>query len=1239
MKIEKLHFKNLNSLKGEWEINFTDPDYSHGPFAIIGPTGAGKTTILDAITLALYRQTPRLGTVSRENEILNKESTECFSEVIFTAKGKTYRASWEQRRAKPRGKDADKKPGNLQPAKCKLEVLEDETWRGLAEKLGDKDDLIEKITGLDFSQFTKSVLLAQGQFAEFLHSDVDERATALEQITGTEEYSEISKRVQRKASQLEQELNAQTAALGLYSVMPDEERKNKEAELQKNKERSVALATESNETNAAINWLTEVDTLKSQKENSNRQIQALKAKEEEFNQKKQTLERIKAANSIKSIFDAIASLSTNIGAAEEKEKQYKENKKSQEQEKAKLEAEKKVLDAQLEKHHQDAEALKGVLQNVRIIDSQIKQLKDDEQQLNGKVSSAKATHESTLASLQGIKTKVDKNQEDISNKETWLSAHAAEKSLADDKQVILSESVNWIGLKKGLDEKRQEQEKFRNEVLAHESALKDLAPQIQAGKDKVKPYEDKIQQLEQKISTLLQGKSLAELNTQSQELGTVKDSLSKAKGHLEESIKSLDAIKEKMSEKAANEKEVVALRENKDKSKKLIDSYEQRDKELENALLVAGFEEQRLSLQDGKPCPLCGSKDHPFCGNLPEKKDSLAKKRKDLEGQHAKEKKVFDGLVQKITSLETLVDKAQKDIEKLDKKQKEQTGQCKTAVASLNVPWNDNLPALKEQMLVKIGSIDGQKTALDGKISDIVKLVGDKSKLTEDKSKIDANNKKLENQSAEINAKKDSAQKNFENAEKSAANKKSEVESKIAEFAKKWKGFTSVSLTEETAEGFLKELSDRAAEYSKILDELNNSKAQGKNLAVQLQGKQLEVDNAKKKYDDVAKELQAKQDERKGKEEERKRLFQDKDCTVEENRLAEKTRELTSSCDEKGRQISAAGSKISELAGSLSQIQNLKAGNITERAEKQSLFAEKLQSANFANQEIWQDHLLDEVKVEEKTAEINNYETQAKIAKAQLEQSERSLAEKENQRQGDEKLKTLTEKSVEQLKAAFAELQTNKKQVDISYGALDKELTQDKAQRENLAGINKEIEARKKELRYWKILNSMIGSYDGSKYRGFVQSLAFKTLIGKANKELENLSDRYCIAARSGSKKLELDVIDNDMGGETRPIDNLSGGESFIMSLALALGLSKMASNRVQIDSLFLDEGFGSLDEDNLDKALRALGKINEKGKSIGVISHVAKIQNEIPYQIEVIPGPGGASILKGPGVKCLGPG
>ncbi len=229
----------------------------------------------------------------------------------------------------------------------------------------------------------------------------------------------------------------------------------------------------------------------------------------------------------------------------------------------------------------------------------------------------------------------------------------------------------------------------------------------------------------------------------------------------------------------------------------------------------------------------------------------------------------------------------------------------------------------------------------------------------------------------------------------------------------------------------------------------------------------------------------------------------------------------------------------------------------------------------------------------------------------------------------------VTAKSLEELEPQCKEHEEALKELRDIIAGLKHRLSDNTAAKERIKEKQTAISAQKKECSRWENLHELIGSADGKKYRNFAQGLTFEVMIGYANRQLQKMTDRYLLI-RDLAQPLELNVVDNYQAGEIRSTKNLSGGESFIVSLSLALGLSHMASKNVRVDSLFLDEGFGTLDEEALDTALETLAGLQQEGKLIGVISHVPALKERIGTRIQVTPQTGGRSQISGPGCGAV---
>ncbi|MFH2002999.1 MAG: SbcC/MukB-like Walker B domain-containing protein, partial [Planctomycetota bacterium] len=359
----------------------------------------------------------------------------------------------------------------------------------------------------------------------------------------------------------------------------------------------------------------------------------------------------------------------------------------------------------------------------------------------------------------------------------------------------------------------------------------------------------------------------------------------------------------------------------------------------------------------------------------------------------------------------------------------------------------------------------------------------------------------------------------------------------------------------------------------------------------------------------------------------RRELFGEKNADEEEKRLVEEVDKAGKALEKAREDFGQIEKEISALKEKIASLKGKTEHRAKELEQAETQLKERIKVAGFADEADYLSSRLGEEEREllaEKEQALLKEKTELD---ARRQDRSKSLA--------GEREKNLTDQPVAILKENISAGDADLKQLRLDIGGIVKSLSDNERQRKNQEGRLKNIEAQKRECERWDNLHQLIGSADGKKFRNFAQGLTFEMMTAHANRQLRKMTDRYLLI-RDDAQPLELNVSDNYQAGEIRSTKNLSGGESFIVSLALALGLSQMASRNVRVDSLFLDEGFGTLDDDALETALETLAGLQQDGKLIGVISHVAALKERISTQIQVTPETGGRSSLSGPGCRRI---
>ena len=303
---------------------------------------------------------------------------------------------------------------------------------------------------------------------------------------------------------------------------------------------------------------------------------------------------------------------------------------------------------------------------------------------------------------------------------------------------------------------------------------------------------------------------------------------------------------------------------------------------------------------------------------------------------------------------------------------------------------------------------------------------------------------------------------------------------------------------------------------------------------------------------------------------------------------------------------------------------------------------QQLQQALEVQQQRWQQALADSPFARESDFLLANLDETERLRLEQFKQqllaaiaSAEALQQQASQQIADLDAAPLANEDLNTLQTMLASLQQQQQICSEQLGQLRQQLKQQQELASTQQALYLALQAQQAEYQDWQKLNQLIGSADGAKYRRYAQGLTLQQLIVLANRQLQQLHSRYQLA-RKPDAELELLVVDSWQADALRDTKTLSGGESFLVSLALALALSDLVSHKTRIESLFLDEGFGTLDPDTLETALSALDALQSSGKMIGIISHVEALKERIPVQIKVLKQAGSGwsrLVLPGDGV------
>ncbi|NMH58972.1 SbcC/MukB-like Walker B domain-containing protein [Alteromonas ponticola] len=1204
MKILSLRFQNLNSLKGEWKIDFTrSPFNENGLFAITGPTGAGKTTLLDAICLALYHQTPRLGAISiSSNEIMSRGTAECLSEVEFEVKGKAYRAFWSMRRA--RG-NVD---GNLQPADT--ELAEVATGNVLATQIRQKNEVLEALTGLDFGRFTKSMMLSQGDFAAFLNANEAERAELLEELTGTEIYGQISRRVHEHHADEKLALRELNAKAESFQLLSDEQKQQLQNEQQTLFTRQKALDTKIDQARAHQQWWEKLTLAENkQKQAKARTDQAVQA----MDMAKSELDRLARSEPAERLRMAWTLRNTSRNELEKLTKQIAEKQRIKAQQHMQLEQASEALreaDSAMQVARQKVKEQEQLInEKVQPLDTKIDALntkQEEKQQELQRIDKQSVTLEQQIREIEAALSQLNVQHKTAA---AYIEAHAPDG--------LVGQHLNgWVLQVQQLKQEHQLLAEMTDEVtkLAEQQQRDD--EKIGTLNEQLRLHEKKVLECQQQLDAQAQRLQQSCLDDEEALTTRLNNAHSRwpvfhqAKSVQQAYLKVLREFKQNKSQSEVIARQVETLTQSR---MQCMDQFRQCQQQINDLTSLISQEEQlqyyRQQLQQGEECPLCGAIEHPKChGDVVDIPDAV-QRRDDAEVK-------FKHIEEEGKQVRTELDASNRHLDEIN------TRLCaqEQELSELRASWQDSL--IKLQATVEISdtaalreievNLQTQSQDAEAQLKLLRQLTKDSQQAKENLNQAERD---LEKVHAELKLLGQQAQTTFSNLEKVTSQQASKVQ-KLDESEK-------ALLAEIKQNGFAPTLTDLATWIEHKREDVVEFQQHNDNmqhLSKEISVKQTERTALSRQHDGLNTQLKqlhldtaALAEDITKLNRERFTLFGHTLIADARAMLNEKMVQAEQKRDEHYQQSKKIEQSYADVVTSLNILQKSLTEHQQKVEEQQQNWQNLLNQSPFETEAQFEQALLPENERNRlATLKSNLVEAQQK-ALTLLDEATRQVADlRENEhasKWGNEPAGEVSEK--------LQQLNLEKDALLSQKGQIDQQLINDSNQRERVDQLTEQIQAQQQKYDDITYLHSLIGSANGDKFRKFAQGLTLDNLIYLANKQLDRLHGRYLLKRRDG-EGLALSVLDTWQGDVQRDTKTLSGGESFLVSLALALALSDLVSHKTSIDSLFLDEGFGTLDAETLDIALDALDNLNATGKMIGVISHIEAMKERITTQIKV---------------------
>ncbi len=1189
MKILSIKFKNINVLRGEWEIDFDRPPLADaGLFAVVGPNGAGKTSILDAITLALYGETSRLR--NPEAEVMNRKANDARAEVVFSVGGKLYRSEWSQQRT----------DGALKDPEMRLFSLNGEETM-LDERVTRVRVQVAELTGLDFKRFCRSILLAQGEFSAFLNALESERAEVLEKIMGKEVVADLEEAIRGRADAANKKLLRLKEAAAQISLMDEAGLRAVQESLDRLQKEAEEMERLLGDLKAREEWHERIEALSASDFDAGQALAEAQTRYIEAQSEFDRTERARKALPFEEDLAAFDGLSAEKETASEELNRTGADIQSHLERIADLEEQLRRNASDLERVRLRLEERGEEMGDVIRRDKEIAEANGQFMEAVSRYEEVERRRKEKIQQQSDIDSEIAETGTNRKELEQWIEDNESNSRIEADIPAMEGGLTRLAELRRKMDEHHTWESAADNALRRAAGNLEQADRKVEKARAKAEKHAARKDARDRRIAELLEDDTLESLTARCEEEITGLDAC-KGLERIAKKYRKLDGGDDVLGAMARLEGERETLvRSLAAERERLV----RMEKDAPWTEIVKRLAPDRSLLNPGGPCPLCGATDHPFVENGP---PDTGESDRELESQRSR----VDALRKELEDVDGKIAQIRDKVETIRSLDEDWAA----ARAQAGVDWPLSTPDfVRDEMRSRKAEIRRIKARIRS-----VRWHGwiagwwDRALLkSRERLSIEEENR---NALREEHASHRKTVDNFENELKSLRDAEEEIKRDLLVLLAVYGEQLPEPGREMSLVQRLKERGESYRRRSREIEMLAERVVELENRKTTLPG---EIEELQAQVDALGTEVQAIQDRLAALKTERENLFGDLDPVREQQSMQEAIASLEAESAAVGQELEALQRALEELRAALPGLEDRarKAAAAAEAAERE--LTEKAVSAGLESIDEIREYLEDVEELEAIERRWQDAEDILAEARLRCEETRNELEAARSEVPAGEHAQGDGEsgETVDMVRTGIGEAEARRDALQNEMDAANGLLKRQRDLAAEYGGLLRAIEEQEKVCARASAEQSVLQSHDTAEVNRRLQRLMLENLLERTNRHLEMLSGRYCLRPLP-EDGLGLLIEDSLQEKERRSVHTLSGGESFLVSLCLALGLSDLASRDRKIESLFLDEGFGSLDDEMLYKVIAALKGLQATGKMVGIISHIKRLAAEIPVRIQV---------------------